>query len=156
MDDHSIGRADLESLITEQNSPDPVLESYFRQQLQQRYADPSQALAASGGTEIDTAHGAISEQPQSDKGEVYDFPLFARPSASGPASVGLNNGPQRITLRSPSPARDSLGLISGGRPDEYYFAGDTGPELTEQYTQAAVSGQDIIEGLSMRWVCCLC
>lgn len=156
MDDHSIDRADLESLITEPNSPDPVLESYFRQQLQQRYADPSQALAASGGTEIDTAHGAISEQPQSDNGEVYDFPLFARPSASGPASVGLNNGPQRITLRSPSPARDSLGLIGEGRPDEYYFAGDTGPELTAQYTQAAVSGQDIIEGLSMRWVCCLC
>ena len=156
MDDHTIDRADLESLITEPNSPDPVLESYFRQQLQQRYADPSQALAASGGTEIDTAHGAVSEQPQSDKGEVYDFPLFARPSASGPASVGLNNGPQRITLRSPSPARDSLGLISGGRPDEYYFAGVTGPELTEQYTQATVSGQDIIEGLSMRWVCCLC
>lgn len=156
MDDHSIDRADIESLITEPNSPDPVLESYFRQQLQQRYADPSQALVASGGTEIDTAHGAISEQLQSDKGEVYDFPLFARPSASGPASVGLNNGPQRITLRSPSPARDSLGLISGGRPDAYYFAGDTGPELTEQYTQVAVSGQDIIEGLSMRWVCCLC
>ena len=156
MDDHSIDRADLESLITEPNSPDPVLESYFRQQLQQRYADPSQALAASGGTEVDTVHGATSEQTQGEKGEEYDFPLFARPSASGPASVGLNNGPQRIILRSPSPARDGLSLLSGGRPDKYYFAGDTGPELAEQYTQAAVSGQHIIESLSMRWVCCLC
>ena len=148
-------RADLESLITEPNSPDPVLESYFRQQLQQRYADPSQALAASGGTEIDTVYGATPEQPQGDKGEEYDFQLFARPSASGLASVGQNNGPQRITLRSPSPARDGLGFVSGGRPDKYYFTDDTGPELAEQYTQAAVSGQDIIEGLSMRWVCYL-
>ena len=156
MDHGSIDRTDLESPTTEPNSPDPVLESYYLQQLQQRYADPSQALTANGGAESDENYGAAPARVQVDKGEQYEFRLFTRPSASGPASVGISNGPQRVTLRSPSPAGDALGITSKGRPDKYYFAGVTCPELAEQYTRAAVSGQDIKEGLNMRWVCDFC
>lgn len=153
MVDRSIGRTDLVSPISEPNSPDPVLESYFRQQLEQLYADPSQALATNDGTEVDQIRGASVEQVQTEDREEYDFRLFTRPHASGTASVGASNGPQRIAIRSPSPAGGESGFTSAGRPDNYYFAGDTGAELAEQYARAAVSGQDIVEGLKMRWVC---
>ena len=153
MDDRSIDRTNLESPITEPNSPDPALESFYRQQLQQLYVDPSLASAARDGTESDTARGAAAEQIQDEEGDGYEFHLFTRSSASGLASVGTSNGPQRITLRSPSPADNSLGFASGGRPDDYYFTGNTALELAKQYTQAAVSGQDVIEGLKRSWVC---
>ena len=153
MDNCSIYRTDLESPTTQQSSPDPVLESYFRQQLQQLFSDPSQALAANDGTEVDKICGGTIEQTLSDKEEKYAFRLFTRRSASGPASVGTSKDPQQITIRSPSPAGVDLTLTRRGPPDKYYFTGDTSPELAEQYAQAAVSGQDIIDGFKMRWVC---
>ena len=152
MDDHSIGRADIESPTFEANSPDPVLETYFRQQLEQLYAGSSQALAASDGTEVDNHGETTVEHVPGEAEEEYEFRLFTRPSASGPALVGANNVPQRIALRSPSPAGRESGFTCGRRPDEYYFAGHTGAELAEQYARAAVSGQNIIEGLKIRWV----
>ena len=153
MGDRSIVRIDLESSTSEPNSPDPALESYFRQQLEQLYADPSQALAASDGTQKGKNDQAIAENTQDDDDEEYEFRLFRRPLVSGPALIGTSSGPQRIALRSPSPAGDGLHFVNGGRPDEYYFSGDTSAELAEQYAQAAVSGQDIISGLKLRWVC---
>ena len=153
MDSCSIHRTDLESPTTQQSSPDPVLESYFRQKLQQLFPDPSQGLAANDGTEVDKICGGTIEQTLGDKEEKYAFRLFTRPSASGPASVGTSKDPRQITIRSPSPAGGDLTLTCRGRPENYYFTGDTSPELAEQYVQAAVSGQDIIEGFQMRWVC---
>lgn len=154
MEDHSIDRADLDSPTTEPNSPDPILQSYFRQQLQQRYADPSQTLTTNNGAEVDSTRGSATEQVQPDQEDAYDFRLFTRPSNSGLASIGKSSAPQRITLKSPSPAAGGLDPESGGRPDTYYFTGDTGSELAEQYARAAVSGEDVDEGLKMRWVCC--
>ena len=156
MDERSIDRTNLESPVTEPNSPDPAFESFYRQQLQQLYADPSLAFTAHGGTESDTACDTAAEQIQGDEADGYEFHLFTRSFASGLASVGTSNGPQRITLRSPSPADHDLGFTSGGRPDNYYFAGNTGVELAKQYTQAVVSGQDVIEGLKRSWVCYMC
>ena len=156
MDDRSIDRTNLDSPVTEPDSPDPALESFYRQQLQQLYADPSLAFATHGGTESDIACGTDAEQIQDGEANDYEFHLFTKSSALGLASVGTRNGPQRITLRSPSPGDGGLGFKSGGRPDNYYFTGETGLELTKQYTQAAVSGQDIIEGLKRTWVCYMC
>ena len=156
MDDRSIDRTNLASPVTEPNSPDPALETFYRQQLQQLYADPSLALAAHGLTESDTACGAAAEQIQDDEADGYEFHLFTRSSALGLASVGTSNCPQRITLRSPSPADGGLGFERGGRPDKYYFTGDTGLELAKQYSQAAVSGQDVIESLKRSWVWYMC
>ena len=153
MNDHSVDRINLESPITEPTSLDPVLESIYRQQLEQRYASP---LEANDGIGSDIACDADLEQSQRDEGEGYEFRLFTRPSALGPASLSRSNGPHRITLRSPSPTDGGLDLTCRGRPDKYYFTGDTSPELAKQYTQAAVSGQDIFEGLKRRWVCHLC
>lgn len=151
MEDQRIDRTDLlGSPKHEPNSPDPVLESYFRQQLDQLYADPSEALATYGGIEADEISRDIGEQVQ-DEEEEYDFRLFTKPSSLGSTSVGASNIPQRITLKSPSPADDELALAGRGRPDEYYFAGHTDAQLMEQYVRAAVSGQDLIEGLKMRW-----
>ena len=156
MDDHSIDRTNLESPVTEPNSPGPALETFYRQQLEQLYPDPSLAFAARGGIELDTVCGAAAEQIQDDEADGYEFHLFTKSSALGLASVDTSNGPQRITLRSPSPVDGALGFQSGGRPDNYYFTGDTGLELAKQYTQAAVSGQDVIEGLKISWVCYMC
>ena len=156
MEDRSIDRTNLESSVTEPNSPDPALESFYRQQLQQLYAEPSLAFAADGGTELDTVCGAAAEQLQGDEEDGYEFHLFTRSSALGLASVGTSKGPQRIALRSPSPADSGLGFKSRGRPDSYYFTGDTGLELAKQYAQAAVSGQNVIESLKSSWVCYVC
>lgn len=156
MGDRSIGRADIESSTTEPNSPNPALETYYRQQLEQLYAEPSEAVAANDGAELGNIGGATTESVQGEDEEEYDFRLFKRPSELGPASVGASNVLQRIALRSPSPASGESAFANGRRPDEYYFTGDTGRELAEQYAQAAVSGQDIMEGLKMRWVgCCV-
>ncbi len=145
MPDRSIDRTALESPTTEPSSPDPVLESRFRQQLEQRYADPLDASVGNDGTDVD---GAVEQAPSDGEEGEYDFRLFARPAV---ASIGA----QRITLRSLSPAagRES-GLTGRGRPDGYYFTGATGPELVEHYARAAVSSGDVIEGLGVRWVCC--
>ena len=149
MDDRSIDRIDLESSTPEPNSPDPDLESYFRQKLEQLYANPSQALVARDGCQ------ATAENAQDRNDKEYEFRLFRRPLVSGPALIDTSSGPQRITLRSPSPAGDGLHFVNGGRPDEYYFSGDTSSELAQQYAQAAISEQDIISGLKLRWVCWL-
>ena len=156
MNDHSIDRTNLESPVTEPSSPDLALESFYRQQLRQLYADPSPAFAAHGETESDTACAAAAEQIQRDDPDGYEFRLFTRSSAWGQASVGTSNDPQRITLRSPSPADGGLGFKIGGRPDNHYFTGDTGPELAKQFAQAAVSGQDVIDGLKRSCVCYMC
>ena len=153
MSDHSIGRIDSEYSTSEPNSPDPVLESYFRQQLEKLYADPSEASAASDGTQNDKNDQAIAENARDDDGEEYEFHLFRRSLVSGPALIGTSSGPQRIALRSPSPAGDGPHFVNGGRLDEYYFSGDTSAERAEQYAQAAVSEQDIISGLKVKWVC---
>ena len=153
MRDRSIGRIDLESSTSEPNSPDPVLESYLRQQLEKLYADPSEASAASDGTQKDKNDQDIAENAQvDDDDEEYKFHLFRRSLRSGPALNGTSSGPQRIALRSPSPAGDGPHFVNGGRPDDYYFSGNTSAELAEQYAQAAVSEQDIISGLKIRWV----
>lgn len=152
MEDRCIDRTELDSPTSAPNSPDPVLESYFRQQLEQLYADPSQPLPTNDETELLEPVETTVEQVQGKDEEEYDFRLFKR--VSGPASVGARTEPQRITLGSSSPPGGESGFTSGGRSDKYYFTGDTGAELAEQYARAAVSGQDIIEGLKMRWVCC--
>ena len=156
MYDRSIDRTNLESPVSEPNSQDPTLESFYRQQLQQLYADPSPSLAPHGEIDPDTACTAAAEQIFDDEADGYEFHLFSRSSALGLASVGTSNDPHRITLRSPSPADGGLGSKSGGRPDNHYFTGDTGLELAKQYAQAAVSGQDVIEGLKRSWVCYVC
>ena len=153
MGDRSIGRKDLESSTFELNSPDPVLESYLRQQLDKLYTDPSQALAASDGTQEDKNDQAITENAQDNDDEGYEFHLFRRSLVSEPALIGTGSGPRRIALRSPSPAGDGPHFVNGGRPDAYYFSGGTSAELAEQYAQAAVSDHDIISGLKTRWVC---
>ena len=150
MDCRSIGRIHLESSTAQPNCPDPVLESYFRQRLEQLYAAPSPTLAAHDESKLDSLGGATVENAQGEDEEEYDFRLFTRPS--GTASAGTSNVPQRIALRSSSPADGKLGFANGGRADGYYFAVQTDAELAEQYARAAVSGQGIIEGLKMRWV----
>ena len=154
MGDPRIARTEIGLSDTEPNSPDPVLETYFRQQLELLYADPFQGLAANDATKLGKHDEVTVEQAQCEGEEVYEFRLFTTSSALGPASLGGGDFSHRIALRSPSPAGGGSRFTARGRPDEYYFAGHAGLELAEQYLEAAVSGQDIIDGLKMKWVCC--
>lgn len=151
MDDRAIDRADLGSPTTAPAISDPVLETYFRKQLEQLYAAPSQALEANHRTELGNRGEDTPEQLHGEHEEAYDFCLFTRQSAS----AGASNVLQRVDLRSPDPVGGQLDFTNRGRPDEYYFAGHPDAELAEEYMRAAVSSQDIIEGLRMRWVCCI-
>ena len=155
MANHSINRTDLDSSPpAEPRSPDPVLASYFRQQLQQRYADPYSEVSpgialleeAAMEQEEEEARG-VQEKKKEEEG--YDFRLFFSKPSSSAAAAG------RVVLRSPSPTaaqHNGDGSRRGGRPDAYYFTGVTGPELAAQYAQAAVSGPDILAGLGVKWV----
>ena len=153
MEDQRIDRTDLASPKVEQNSPDPVLESVFRQQLEQLYADPSDALATNCGIKADKISRDTGEHVKGEEDE-YDFRLFTNSSRLGSTSDGASKAPRRITLRSPSPADSGLAFAGRGPPDGYYFAGHTDAQLTEQYVRAAVSSQDVIGGVKIRWVCC--
>ena len=164
MEGRSITRTDLVSPDPEPNkNPDPILESYCRQRLEELYADSSSSDEAlneeKDGNEVNPARRATPlEEAPGDRtnGEEYKFRLFARPPA---LSVDASSVHRRmITLRSLSPAVGGNGLgrsssASRGRPDDYYFAGETSAELAAQYAHAATSGQEIIEGLKRRWVC---
>ena len=97
--------------------------------------------------EQEEASGGDREREKKEEQEGYDFRLFfTKPSLSS-AAAG------RVVLRSPSPTAAHNGDGSRrGRPDAFYFAGVTGPELAAQYAQAAVSGSDIVAGCGVKWV----
>ena len=66
---------------------------------------------------------------------------------------GEEQGPQKISLRSPSPASGESGFVRTERPATYYYTGETSAERAEQYRIAAVSGEQLLQGLGTRWVC---
>lgn len=93
------------------------------------------------------ATGSLPDQEEAS----YEFRLFARPSASGLATDERNELP-RVALRSPTPLNSEPGLINPQRAEDYYFTGKTSAEQAEQFARAAVSGEQVLENLGMRWV----
>lgn len=78
--------------------------------------------------------------------EEYDFRLFA--SLTDPSKPTRD----RITLKSPTPPSGEPGFVKARRSDAYYFTGPLKLELQQQYRQAAISGDQIEQGLITRWV----
>jgi len=151
----SVRRTDLESRSSSEGrcSPDPTLETRFRAQLQQSYAEEHQQV---GLKDVEwSSQGKLSsivEPPRDEDEAAYEFRLFAGSSGIGP-SKSQGNGLQRITLRSPTPLNGEPGFIRPQRPEGYYFTGPGSVEQTERFSAAAVSGEQVLEGLKTRWVC---
>lgn len=152
----SVRRTDLESCSSSEGrgSPDPTLETRFRAQLQQSYAEEHQQVRLEH--EERPPEGNLSStdgQPPRDEDEAaYDFRLFAG-SSGVRQSNSQGNGLQRITLRSPTPLNGEPGFIRPQRPEGYYFSGAKSAEQAERFSVAAVSGEQVLEGLKTRWVC---
>jgi len=90
----------------------------------------------------------ISVTPEADG---YEFRLFAKP-AKGTAQEKIGNTLQKIALRSPTPADRDPGFMQARRPDSFYFTGRGNPEQAKRFQESAVSAEDIMKNVSMRWV----
>ncbi len=90
--------------------------------------------------------------PGDEDNAAYEFRLFAGSTGNRPSNRP-DNGLQRITLRSPTPLNSEPGFLRPQRPDGHYFSGDKSSEMAERFSSVAVSGEQVLEGLKMRWVC---
>lgn len=87
--------------------------------------------------------GDVIVEPSDD---AFQFRLFSKKSALAPEA-------QRIVLRSPTPTNQNPGFLVPSRPDSYYFTNASSIKKLQQYQQAAVTGDDIMKGLKVIWVC---
>ena len=131
---------------------DPDLEARYHEQLSKVYSsEPREEISltddaqARGAPIVGNDEGHLEE-------DGYDFRLFSRPSAKPTDSKSRCTGLQRIVLRSPSPANGEPGFVDLRRLDSYYFSRPTTAETLEQYRVAAVTGEEIMRGLDIRWV----
>lgn len=151
----SVRRRDLEYFSSSEGrgSPDPTLETRFRSQLQQSYAEEHHQVALEHGELSPQGNLSSTNEPPRDEDEAaYEFRLFAGLSGFGP-SESQGNGLQRITLRSPTPLNGEPGFIRPQRPEGYYLTGAGSVGQAEQFSAAAVSGEQVLKGLKTRWVC---
>lgn len=83
--------------------------------------------------------GAIDD---ADGEDLVDFRLFAS-TKEHPST--------RIVLRSPTPQRGDSGFVITQRPHSRYFTGEITQTQSEQYRQAAISGEEVIAGLKTKY-----
>ena len=142
----SVRRADLHSDSSSSQSPSPN-ENLYIKKLAATYHVPSNPLFASQGPldEKDVS-SSLSEDV-----EAFEFSLFSKRATAG-TSEGASASAPKIQLRSPSPINPIPGFIVPRRPHDYYFTGQVTSERSVQFRQAAVSGEQIIQGLRTRWV----
>ena len=88
-------------------------------------------------------------EPEEDT-EEYEFRLF---SGSNAADTVHGKTLQRIAIRSPSPFNGDPGFVIPQRPSEYYFTGKLDVSCEEEFLAAAVSGDEVLKGLGVKWVC---
>lgn len=81
--------------------------------------------------------------PDEDEEDEFEFRLFATP--------GKPTTAVRVRVRSPTPAHGEPGFVQPRRSDGYYFTGSNN-EKAEQYRDAAVTGEELVKGLRVRWV----
>lgn len=82
---------------------------------------------------------------------IYSFRLFSKKATSNHAT-STGGAYQTINLRSPTPHDTNPGFVVQYRPATYYFTGSTAAKSSEQYRQAAVAGEEIIQNLQTQWV----
>ena len=138
-----ICRADLrsESPTPERSSLDALLGDQF-QQLARLYDGHSRSSSTG---EVIKAEGSTLNVI--DDADGYEFRLFAKPIKPSDLTKA-----KKIILRSPTPPSREPGFVNARRSDTYYFAGQPSEELRRQYRQAAISGEQLARGLSLKWV----
>jgi hypothetical protein len=84
----------------------------------------------------------------------YYFRLFSRKADPKPLPSTGETGAacQIIDLRSPSPLSTSPGFVVKQRPSTHYFTGSPAAEISEQYRQAALAGEEIMKLVTVKWV----
>ena len=90
------------------------------------------------------AVAAASEDDESG----YEFRLFTK----SPGESAKSTTATRVIVRSPTPIDGQPGFTRPRRPDSYYFTGSIDDKLIKQYRNSAVTGEDIVKGLSDQWV----
>lgn len=145
---------DLESQTPphDDGDPDTTLEAQFRDQVERSYFPDSFATDTDDQDILRGCDAAALGQPLQKDDEAYTFRLFARRKPSGPSDEEYR-GFQKIVLGSPSPASGEPGFVNPERALAYYFTGTTSAGQAEQYRKAAVSGEQLLQGLKTRWVC---
>ena len=151
---HSVRRGDLESQGTPSapSSPNQNLETRFREQLEQLYHLEDHSSETAIAANILNGNGVPpKESLQDENNKLYDFRLFAKPIGKE-ESRGVRSDIARIALRTPSPLNGEPGFINPHRPEGYYFTKHPNAEEVQRFHQAAISGEDILEGLRTGWV----
>lgn len=127
------------------------IEARFREQFRELYDTPVTGIAP---VDEDLAVNDAGVRPVDtvDDDEVadYEFRLFSGPSSK---KAEISDGVmQRVAIRSPTPTSGEPGFVVPRRPDTYYFTGSLDSIKAGRIAAAAVSGEDIIQGLSLKWV----
>ena len=148
-----MARSELETEASSEDddSLDHALEAQFRGYFEPQYVNGTTQSQGPEANRVEDASSNLVEQDLNDEDEGYSFRLFARPVVPG-LPEGEEQGPQKISLRSPSPASGEPGFVNAERPATYYFTGEINEERAEQYRRAAVSGEKLLQGLKTRWV----
>ena len=143
---------EIEAFSEDDDSVDHALEAQFRDYFEPQDVNGTSQSQDSDAKRVEDASSCLVEQNANHEDEAYSFRLFAKPGVPG-LPEGEEQSPQRISLRSPSPASGEPGFVNTERPATYYFTGETSAERAEQYRIAAVSGEQLLQGLGRRWVC---
>ena len=148
-----MARSELETEASSEDddSLNNALEAQFRDYFEPQYGNGTTQSQGPEANRVEDASSNLVEQDLNDEDEGYSFRLFARPVVPG-LPKGEEQGPQKISLRSPSPANGEPGFVNAERPASYYFTGETSEERADQYRRAAVSGEQLLQGLKTRWV----
>ena len=148
-----VARADLDSQSSsdDDGNPDPTLEARFRDQVERSYADEGCKTETHDQGIVEDLDTAAVGQPVEEDEDAYTFRLFAGPKGSGPPK-GKDKGVQKVILSSPSPAGGEPGFVNPRRQLDYYFTGTASAEQAEQYSNATISSEQLLQGLKTRWV----
>ena len=148
-----MARSELDTAVSSEDdeSIDHALEARLRDYFEPQHANGTTQSQDYEANRVRDASSDPVKQNPNDEDEGYSFRLFARPVLPE-LPEGEEQGPQKISLRSPSPASGSPGFVNAERPATYYFTGATSEERADQYRRAAVSGKQLLQGLKTRWV----
>lgn len=141
-----------EAFSEDNDSVDHALEAQFRDCFEPQYTKGTFQSQDSDANRIEDASSCPVGQDSNHEDEAYSFRLFAKPRVSG-LRKSEEQGPQKISLRSPSPASGEPGFVNTERPATCYFTGEISAERAQQYRVAAVSGEQLLQGQGTRWVC---
>lgn len=140
-------RADLRSESPSSEHSNLNLRWEYREHLTRHYTAPSEPAIYDLEFKDEENKSKDLEQVESNNAEEYEFQLFSKPKQSTQSSIT-----NKVILSSPPPRSRSPDFINGRRPDAYYFTGQLKSELQEQYQEAAISSQQLLQGLDSKWV----